>query len=245
MFNLQHILYMVISFSLTGILLALAARYVQDEKKKIGILKFFAIFTVFLHYSNLWVDYFTTGTAQIANNQILPVYPCNIVMWMLLIAACMRNKQGLLFQMLGEFCLLCGTLCGVVGIVFNINFGNNPNLADYEIFKGMISHSTMVFGCLYLGVGKFVRVRMFNMVSLTAGLGIFVLCGILVNRLYDAFGMEAPDGIFLRSNPYLPVPTVVAGLGALLLVFGILSLLELRLPREQRWYHRLRRESKK
>lgn len=240
MFNLQHILYMVISGILTAALLLIAHHYATDPKTKNCILKLSAVLTVVIHYSNLWVDFFASGgSATIENNQILPVYPCNVVMWMLLIAAFLRNKEGLLFRLLGEFCLIGGTVCGIVGIVLNTNFANNPTLLDYDILKGLLSHSTMLFGCLYMLVGHFVKVRVFSTVSVTFGLGCFVVCGLLVDTLYVAFGMEPPDGMFLRSNPYFDTSVIVLGIGAIALLFVILALWELRLPREERWYVRL------
>lgn len=240
MFNTQHILYMVISGILTVVLLALAARLAKTDRSKNYILKFFAIITVAIHYSNLWVDYFISGgTATIENNQILPVYPCNVVMWMLLVASLMQDKKRLLFQMLGEFCFYGGTVCGIVGIVLNINFGNNPTLADYDILKGMLSHSTMLFGCLYMFVGRYIKIRMFNAVSVAAGLGSFVICGVGVNMLYEHFGMTPPDGMFLRSNPYTSVSTIVLGVVVLALLFCGLAIWELRLPKEERWYTKL------
>lgn len=240
MFNTQHILYMVISGILTIALLALAARFAKTDESKNRILKFFAILTVVIHYSNLWVDYFSSGgTATIENNQILPVYPCNVVMWMLLVASLLRNKRSLAFQMLSEFCFYVGTICGMIGIALNTNFGNNPTLADYDILKGMLSHSTMLFGCLYMRVGRYVKIRMFNAVSVAAGLAVFVICGLGVNKLYDYFGMTPPDGMFLRSNPYTSVSTVALGGLVLALLFCGLALWELRLPREERWYSKL------
>ena len=241
MFNTQHILYMVISGAVTAALLYLARRLAKTETAKNRILKFFAILTVAIHYSNLWVDYFATGgTATVENNQILPVYPCNVVMWMLLIAALLKDKKSLVFQMLGEFCFYGGTICGVVGIVLNANFGANPTLADYDILKGMLSHSTMLFGCLYMLAGDFIRVRVFNAVSVAAGLGTFVLCGMAVNRLYEHFGMVPPDGMFLKSNPYISVSPIILGILAVALLFIGLSIRELRLPREERWYSKLK-----
>jgi hypothetical protein len=240
MFNTVHILYMVCSGILTAVLLFLARRYAKDQQTRNFILKCSAIITVAIHYSNLWVDYFASGgSATIENNQILPVYPCNVVMWMLLIAAFLQNKKCLLFQLLGEFCMIGGTVCGVVGIVLNANFDANPTLADYDILKGLLSHSTMLFGCLYMAVGQFVRIRMFNTVSVTAGLGCFVVCGLLVDSLYAAFGMEPPDGMFLRSNPYFDTPVVVLGIGVIGVMFVVFALWELRLPREERWYRKI------
>jgi len=227
MFNTQHILYMVISGILTAALLYLAKRFIQDDKSKNKILVFSAVITVLIHYSNLWVDYFTTGgNATIENNHILPVYPCNVVMWMLLAASLMRNKKHLIFHLLGEFCFIGGTVCGVIGIVLNKNFGNTPTLADYDILKGLLSHSTMLFGCLYLFVGKFIRIRVFNTVSVAAGLATFVLCGLGVNALYEHFGMEAPDGMWLKSNPYISVSPMLLGLAFVVVLFIVLSLWE-------------------
>lgn len=240
MFNLQHILYMVISGVLTIALLVLARIFARDDRSKNRILKFFAIITVVIHYSNLWVDYFGSGgTATVENNQILPVYPCNVVMWMLLVAALLQNKKRLLFQILGEFCFYGGTICGVVGIVLNANFGSNPTLADYDILKGMLSHSTMLLGCLYMLVGGFIRIRIFNVVSVMAGLSSFVVCGAAVNMLYEHFGMTPPDGMFLRSNPYTSTSPIILGLWAVALLFIGLALWELRLPKEERWYSKL------
>ena len=94
---------------------------------------------------------------------------------MLLIASLLNNKKCLLFQLLSEFCFYGGFICGVLGIVMNTNFDNNPTLADYDVLKGLLSHSTMLFGCLYMFVGKFMRIRVFNAVSVTAGLAVFNL----------------------------------------------------------------------
>ena len=240
MFNTQHIMYMVISGILTVMLLFLAARYAKDQKTKNFILKLSAIITVMIHYSNLWVDYFVSGgNATIENNQILPVYPCNVVMWMLLVASLLQNKKRLLFQVLSEFCFYGGTICGIVGIVLNVNFGHTPTLADYDIFKGLLSHSTMLFGCLYMLVGRFIRIRVFNAVSVTIGLGTFVICGVGVNMLYEHFGMTPPDGMFLKSNPYTTVSPVILGIWAIIILFFGLAIWELRLPKEDRWYSKL------
>ncbi|MBO5324310.1 MAG: YwaF family protein [Oscillospiraceae bacterium] len=241
MFNAQHILYMLISGTLTAALLFLANRFVTDDASKNKILKFFAIITVILHYSNLWVDYFTTGgNATVSSNQILPIYPCNVIMWMLLIAALLRNKQRRLFQILGEFCFIVGSVCGTLGIALNFNFDNTPTLADYDILKGMLSHSTMLFGCLYLYFGGYVRIRMFNFVSVIAGLCCFIFCGVAVNELYQHFGMEAPDGMWLHSNPLnVGFPPMVLALIVTSILFAIINLWQMHLPSEDRWYKKI------
>jgi hypothetical protein len=233
---------MVISGIATIVLLVLAHFYARDEKRKNFILKFSAIITVAIHYSNLWVDYFMNGgNATIENNQILPVYPCNVVMWMLLIAALIHDKKRLLFQIFAEFCFIVGVICGVVGIVLNANFDNTPTLADYDILKGLLSHSTMLFGCIYLFTGRFIKIRVFNTVSVSCGLAIFVTCGWCVNKLYEKFDMEPPDGMFLMSNPYFSTSPMILGIWAVILLFLVLALWELRLDKEDRWYSKIKR----
>ena len=240
MFNTQHILYMLISGAITIALLWLSNHFATDDASKNKILKFFAIITVVFHYSNLWVDYFTSGgNATISSNQILPIYPCNVIMWMLLIASLLRDKQRRLFHVLGEFCFLVGTVCGTLGIALNFNFDNNPTLADFDILKGMLSHSTMLFGCLYLYFGGFVRIRMFNFVSVIAGLSSFILCGVLTNELYQHFGIESPDGMWLHSNPLnLSFPPMLAALIAAVVLFTVINLCQMHLPEEDRWYNK-------
>lgn len=241
MFNTQHILYITVSGVLTVVLLMLCRARIQNSSAKNYILKLSAVLTVAIHYSNIWVNYFASGGSTVfENNHILPVYPCNVVMWMLLIASCCQNKKRLLFQLLGEFCFYAGTVGGIVGVVFNTNFANTPTLADYDILKGLLSHSTMLFGCLYMLVGGFIQIRMFNVVSLCAGLGCFVACGISVNALYTYFGMTPPDGMWLLSNPYCRVSPLLLGALIVFLLFIVLCIRERHLPQEERWYKKLK-----
>lgn len=242
MFNLQHILYLAISFALTIGLLVLFEIKVKDQKSKNLIVSISAVITVIIHYSNIWVEFFTTGGQNtVESNHILPVYPCNVVMWMLLIVSLIKNKNRVIFKLLADFCFYGGIVCGVIGLVFNANFDANPTLLNYNVLKGMLSHSTMLFGCLYLMVGGYVKIGMFNVLSVIFGLGTFVCCGLLVNWLYTKFGMTPIDGMFLLSNPYFPVSPMILGIVAIILMFIILALYENRLPKEERWYSRLKK----
>ena len=239
MFNLQHIFYILVSGALTAALLILAFKRAHRPHQKNIILKISAVSTLIIHMSDLWLDYLTTGgEAYIGSTHIFPMYPCNIVMMMLLITSFIEKKEGLMFKLLAEFCFIIGTVCGVIGIVLNENFGNNPTLSDYHVLKGLLSHSTMLFGCIYLYVGGYVKPKISSTLSLFFGFGIFVICGAAVNLLFGAFGMESPDGIWIKGVPYLGVSSIILGLAAVLIYFSVFALLELRLPPKERWYSR-------
>lgn len=232
---------MVISAALTAAVLYLAAKKVKNQRYKNLILKFSAVITVIIHISDLWVEYFQTGgNAQVGSVHIFPMYPCNILMWMLLVTAFIDNKDSKIFKLLAEFCFIVGIVCGVIGILLNENFDSTPTLADYTVLKGLLSHSTMLFGCIYLFVGGYVRPGISSTVSLIFGFGIFVACGLGMNLLYSAFGMESPDGIWINGVPYVGVSSIILGLLAVALYFGVFALVELRLPAEERWYSKIK-----
>lgn len=237
---------MVISSILTIGLLVVFALFVKEKNTKNLILKIFAILTVILHYSDLFYGFFANGGEEtISSTHILPMYPCNVVMWLLLAASLIKNKDSVIFRVIAEFCFYGGIVCGIVGILLNANFDSTPTLADYYVLKGLLSHSTMLFGCIYMLVGGFIKIRVFNALSIAIGLASFVVCGLLVNGLYSIFNMESPDGMFLRSNPYFPVSPIILGVVAVIVLFGVLALTELRLPKEERWYTLLKKRFNK
>lgn len=240
MFNLTHILYMVISAVVTITLLVLAGLFVKEEKHKKLIIKILAIVTVALHFSDLYVDFFKTGTATIASPQLLPIHPCNIVMWLLLICAFLKNRNGIAAKVLLEFTFYAGVICGIIGIVLNENFGNNPTLTNWHVLKGMLSHSTMVMGCIYILVARFIKIRVSNCISGFLGLCLFILDGFIINSLYLAFGLGECNSMYLQSPVIESMPwfsSWLMGVFAIILVFAVTALFEqFALKHEERWY---------
>ena len=245
LFNLPHTLYVLISGLLTAVGLILAAKYCRTEKQKDAVLKISALTTVALHYSNLWVDFFTTGTATMGQNQLLAVYPCNVMMWLLLVVAFLKKKDSLGYTILAESVFWVGTICGVAGILFNVNYSNNPDFSNYGIVQGFISHSTMVFGCIYMLVGKYVRIRVFNVFSSACCLILFVIDGAIVNGLFSLCGIPAVNAMFLQEPPFPELPwlnPLLFGVVILAVFFGALALYEWKcFPPEERWYEKCKR----
>lgn len=244
MFNLTHILYMVISVIVTAGLLTVCRLYIKTEKGKIAVLKTAAISTVILHYSSLWVDFLTTGEAMVESVMLFAIHPCNICMWILLVLSLCKKRNNTAYRLFSEGLFWVGTVCGFIGILLNENFGNNPTLADWDILKGLLSHSTMIFGTIYLLVGGFVKIRVFNVLSTTCVLLLFIVDGVLINGLYKAFNLSAPNSMYLQQAPFPAMPwlnTWTIGVTAIALVFAITALHELiTLPKKERWYTKLK-----
>lgn len=66
LFDVPHILYMAISLLVTVGLLIVAAKFATKKEQKNAILKITAAVTVILHYSSIWVEYFTNGGSTAA-----------------------------------------------------------------------------------------------------------------------------------------------------------------------------------
>ena len=227
MFGTTHILYLLISLALSAILIYLGKRFIKTEDSHMLAVRIVAIITVLLHISPLWVDYLKNGSAEVSSVMLFPIHPCNVCMWLLVIVTVFRRREGVAYRLISEFLCLGGTVCGVIGLVFNENFGNNPTLADWEIFKGLLSHSTMILGTVYLGVAGLVKIRLRNVVSVAAGLCLFALDGAVINGIYSLAGLDPCNSMYLIEPPFANMPwltTPVIGIFAILiaLIFTVL-----------------------
>ena len=248
MFNTTHILYMLIS-GVCGAALLIFLHLLHQNRWNVIVLRTLAILTVILHYSPLWVDFFTLGTATVAPEMLLPIHPCNVCMWLLLIAAFVTDKQGPAARLLKDFTFWGGTVCGAIGTVFNFNFAKTPTLTDFVVLKGLLSHSTMVVGCILLFTAGYVQIRVRRGVTaVLAGLLLFGVDGLIINGLYAAFQLEPCNAMYLVSRPFEAAPwltTPVIGLMAMVAVFLLAALFEqVALPKDQRWYARFKRSNR-
>ncbi|MCM1404720.1 MAG: hypothetical protein NC133_04470 [Prevotella sp.] len=248
MFNLAHILYLVIATVVTIGLLVLCHFTIKQPHYQRWIIQISAVATVIIHYSRLYVDYFTTGSAAVDSTMLLPIYPCNIMMWLLLIVAFKKDLTTPLAKVILEFTFYAGVICGVVGVVLNENFDSNPTLADWDILKGLLSHSTMIFGCLYLLTSGMVKICVSNTLSVCCGILLFLVDGGLVIGLFRLCRLNPPNCMYLLRLPYPQYPwlnTFSMSVAALALVFVITALYEqLALPKAERWYHHLKRSNR-
>lgn len=239
------LLFNLIATALTLVLMVLCKKLIRKEAVRDTVLKIASVSVVLIHYSSLYVDFFTNGgTASVDSTMILPVYPCNICMWLLLIVSFMKKRESRIFKALSEFTFIGGTLCGLIGAFFNINFLATPNLLDYDILKGLISHWLMIFGTVYLFVFGYVKLRVARtMVSIISGLVIFSISGLCVNVLFGIFDLPSVNAMFMLEPPFPAVPFLnyfTVGIAAVTLSFIGLNIYEfIALPKEERWMNKI------
>lgn len=231
---------MIISGIISVVLLWLMRRYLKTDEQKTQALKFFALITVIIHYSSLWVEFFKEGHADVPSVMLLPIYPCNICMWLLLICAFVKKREGIAYRLLTEYTFWAGCVCGFIGILLNENYDSTPNLLDYEVLKGLLSHSTMIIGCAFLAVSGIVKIRVKNLISIVAGLMLFLADGTVINTLYRIFELDPCNSMYLVEPPFENIPwliTPVMGLMALAFAFLVTAAYEyFALPEDERWY---------
>ncbi len=251
MSDLNHILYTTISFAITAVIMVFLSKKSLDDTAKTRILKISAILTVIIHFSSLYVDYFSGNEPSVEQSMLLPLYPCNVAMWLLVAVAFIKKKEGTLFDFLAMATFYLGIFGGVIGITFNEIYINNPNLLDWGVLKGLLSHSTMLFGCIYLLVGGYIKICVSNMLNVFLGLLLLVADGAIIIFLHWIFGLELPNSMYLLELPFESMPwlnVVTIGILAMVIIFIATALYEqLAFAKEDRWYSKLKRflESKK
>ncbi len=237
MFNLEHILYMFDAFFITGIVIWIAKNHLKTEDSKMRLIRFCALITVLIHISDLWLDFLNNeGSTYIPANVLFLIYPCNICMWLLVLVSVMP-RNNVIFRLISEFVCLGGTVCGTIGLVFNTNFDNNPTLLDYSVFKGLLSHSTMILGCILLGALGIVKIRVRNVLSVVTGLLIFLVIGLGVNSIFTKFGVPDCNAMYLQEPPFSSMPwlnTTVMGIAGVLVAFAFTVLFE-KLALKKKW----------
>ena len=230
LFDGPHIAYIAISLSVTVLLLWLAARFIKKQKYKDIFLKTFAWATLFLHISPLWVAFLSGNQAVAADNVLFPIYFCNFSMYLLVVVAIWGNKQTKFFGYMSTVVAYAGMFGALISLFYPEYYIHGGSIFDWDILKSMLSHSTMLIGCLYLFVGGYFKINKFNVVVYSIGLLFFGAVGLIVNWTFAAAGLNAPNAMYLQHPPIEDVPFlnvyVIAAL-MVILVFGISNIIGL------------------
>ena len=155
LFNLFLIIIIVL-------LLLLLKKYCKTEKSKYVTLLIASILTILCHYSSIIYHYFLDKThiqfLESNPNLILPIYPCNVVMWSCLVLGLIKDKKTKVGSFLIDYIFWFGLISSLVGMIVNIDFINNPTLLDYDVTKGIVAHAFLLLNVLLLPVLGYIKI---------------------------------------------------------------------------------------
>ena len=189
----------------------LIRKHVKQERTQNIILLVAAIFTILFHYSTFIFKFISGKNAMeyLSNtpNLILPIYPCNVVMWSALIFALLKNKKSKLGEFFADYLFWFGIVSTLVGMFANVDFIQNPTLADYENVKSIAAHATLLFNVLLLPIFGHIKIDVKrNMINIIISIFVMAAIGGYCNLLFHALVSEAAaydvNSMFLIHSPF-------------------------------------------
>jgi len=244
MFGKVHIIYMLTT-ALVGVAIILPLYFLKWRWLNRFMIKLFAIASVLLVYSPLWIDFFSTGRAEVSADMILPIHPFIVCVWFLVFSSTVLNSGGFLNRLVRDFSFFGGIVFGFIGVVF-MNFGENTDLGDFSVLRILLASTAMVYASVLLYTSGIVRIRFFRS-SLAALLGIMTLlaCGLVVNELYERAALPPCNAMGLLENPFPNAPHLsslimaIIALVAVMLFSGIYEIVLVKLNERKRRKSRL------
>lgn len=246
---LELTLFNILLLIIITALLFLVKRTVKTEKAQRILLLASAIVTVIFHYSTFLFKLITNDGALLYMsenpNLLLPIYPCNVVMWSCVILGFMKNENSKLYKLLVDYIFWFGIFSTLVGMFANVDFINNPTLKDYDITKSIVAHATLLFNVLLLALfGKvkldFLR-NMKNMIISVIGMYIIGLyCNLSFKVLVSPEAAYDQNSMFIIHSPFegldfLTYPTIASI--ALVLYFILFTVCDIiKYEKGERWF---------
>ena len=199
----------LIAFIVLG--LWLIRKYVTGERTKNIILFAAASFTILFHYSSLIFLLVTGGNTteylQQNPNLLLPIYPCNVVMWSALLFALLQNKHTKLGCFLSDYLFWFGIISTLVGMFANVDFIQNPTLADYGNFKSIAAHGTLLFNVLLMPLFGYIKIDVKrNIRNIIVSILTMGIIGGYCNLVFSVLGSSEMacevNSMFLIHSPF-------------------------------------------
>ena len=246
------IIFNTILILIIAALLVAVKKWVHGERARRALLLVAPLVTVAFHYSSFLYHLLFTGAgvAYLSNNPnlILPIYPCNIVMWCALAYGFVSNKQSRVALFLSDYVFWFGIASTLVGMFANVDFIMNPTLKDYEVTKSIVAHATLLFNVLLIPVFGLLRPsfwrNMRNMIlSVLAMYGIGLYCNLMFSALVSPQEAYDVNSMFILHSPFEGVPflryPIIAAMGLViyLVIFTVCDMITT--PRGCRWFDRV------
>ncbi len=242
----------IVLLIIIGALLYLVKRTVKTERAENILLLVSAVITVLFHYSTFIFHLLTGGEAieylRETPNLLLPIYPCNVVMWSCVILPFLKGDGSKARALISDYVFWFGIFSTLVGMFANVDFINNPTLRDYEITKSIVAHATLLFNVLLLPL--FGRIRfdflgnMKNMVISVLGMYVIGLyCNLVFEALVSYERAYDVNSMFLIHSPFegldfLRYP-VIAAIALVLYAILFFTLDTLKRKRGERFIDRV------
>ena len=248
------IIFNLILIALIALGLWLIKKFVKKERTQNIILISAAIFTILFHYSSFIFKLLSGGNAieylGETPNLILPIYPCNVVMWSALIFAFLKNKKARVGSFFADYLFWFGVVSTLVGMFANVDFINNPTLADYENFKSITAHDTLLFNILLLPIFGYIKIDVKrNIANIIISIFIMAIIGCYCNLVFHALVSEEAaydvNSMFLIHSPFegldfLTYPVI--SLIAVPIYFGVFVICDLCAHKKgERFYNQVKR----
>ena len=188
----------------------LVKKYIRQDRAQNITFFAAAAFTILFHYSSFIFKLFAGGAIEYLSetpNLILPIYPCNVVMWSALIFAFLKNKKSRVGEFFADYLFWFGIVSTLVGMFANVDFINNPTLADYENVKSIAAHATLLFNVLLLPLFGYIKIDvMRNIKNIFISVLVMAAVGIYCNLVFYALVSEAAaydiNSMFLLHSPF-------------------------------------------
>jgi hypothetical protein len=131
-------------------------------------------------------------------------------MWSALIFALLKNKNSKLGKLLADYIFWFGIISTLVGMLANVDFINNPTLLDYEDFKSIGAHGTLLFNVLLIPLFGYIKIDVIrNIKSIIISILLMAVIGGYCNIVFYAVGSEAMaydvNSMFLIHSPFAGV----------------------------------------
>jgi hypothetical protein len=241
---------LILMVIIAGALIAVK-KWVTGERGKQVLFLVAPIITILFHYSSFIYHSVFTGAGveylRETPNLILPIYPCNVVMWCALIYGLMPKKDGKIGLLLSDYVFWFGIASTLVGMFANVDFIMNPTLTDYEVTKSIVAHATLLFNVILIPVFGYLRPEFFrNMRNITVSVIAMYVIGLYCNLVFESLVSyeKAYDenSMFIIHSPFegvlfLRYPIIaLMGLLIYLIIFTVCDIINT--PRGSRWYNR-------
>lgn len=230
-------------------------KFIKEERNKYIVLLFSSIITILFHYSSFIYLCFKNGDAieylRQNPNLLLPIYPCNVVMWGCLIFGLIKNKTSNVSLFLADYLFWFGIFSTLVGMFANVDFINNPTFKDYEVTKSIVAHATLLFNVVLIYIFGYIKVDLIkHMKHIIISVILMYIIGLYCNKLFEVLvSLEEANNInsmFILHSPFPGVEFLTypfIAICSLILYFILFYICELfTYPSGKRWYNRIKKK---